>query len=107
MKYSHEYPPRTYHKGKNDKKTSNVPAAAETPLRDPRTSSGKVRDGSRKVVLLGPKLLKKNVRLEAVPFAAEHNSTGAAGSRETGGKVYALISCLIECKWLSTQEGKA
>lgn len=41
----------------------SVPAAAEIPLREPRTWSGNVRDGSMNVVEFGPKLLKKNVRL--------------------------------------------
>lgn len=41
-----------------------LPAAAETPLREPRTWSGKVSEGSMKVVEFGPKLLKKKVRLQ-------------------------------------------
>lgn len=43
-----------------------IPPAAEMPLREPRTRSGKVREGSKNVVLLGPKLLNKNVRLSSV-----------------------------------------
>lgn len=42
-----------------------LPAAAEIPLREPRTWSGKVSDGSMNVVELGPKLLKKNVKLSS------------------------------------------
>lgn len=40
-----------------------LPAAAEIPLREPRTWSGKVSDGSMNVVEFGPKLLKKKVKL--------------------------------------------
>ena len=51
-----------------------LPEAAEIPLRDPRTWSGNVSDGSMNVVEFGPKLAKKNVKL--VRYESIHLRTG-------------------------------
>lgn len=51
-------------------------------------------------MLLGPKLLKKNVRLVAVSFADKNNAAGPAGNKGS-------VLCLTERTWLSTQKGVA
>ena len=55
-----------------------LPAAAEIPLREPRTWSGKVRDGSMNVVEFGPKLLKKKVKLSSRCHHVHHRHTERA-----------------------------
>jgi len=55
--------------GKNiDEPTTapNFPMAAQKPFREERTSQGKDSEGRMKVVLLGPKLLKKYLSLSGV-----------------------------------------
>ena len=55
--------------GKNmDEPTTapNFPMAAQKPFREERASQGKDSEGRMKVVLLGPKLLKKYLSLSGV-----------------------------------------